>query len=115
MALGEYKVPVAGELVTDSNLGKVTTQLNGVTTVTIGQDDLKVDTRFSRASVVEAPAEENWRVYIGIKSDYPSIVPVLGLGYQKTFGNFYYDIGGEIGKNGDIKTVEVKLVTGIRF
>jgi hypothetical protein len=70
LALGEYMGSVVGKLVTDSNLGKVATELNGVTTVTIGPDDLKVDTRFSGVSVVEVPAEKNWRVYIGVKSDY---------------------------------------------
>lgn len=115
LALGEYKVPVAGELVTDSNLGKVTTQLNGVTTVTIGPDDLKVDTRFSGVSTVNVPTEKNWRIYAGVKGDYPNIVQILGLGYQKGFGNFYYDICGEIGKNGDNITGEIKLDIGIRF
>jgi hypothetical protein len=115
LALGEYKVPVSGKLETDSNMGKVDTQLSGVTIVTIGPDDLKVDTQFSGSSVVQVPSEKNWRVYVGIKSDYPNIVQVLGLGYQKILGNFYYDICGEFGKNGNNITSEVKLAGGIRF
>jgi hypothetical protein len=34
---------------------------NSVTTVTIDPDDLDVDTRFSGVSVVQVPAEKNWR------------------------------------------------------
>jgi hypothetical protein len=54
-------------------------------------------------------------LYPLILGDYPNIVPVLGFGYHKVSGNFYYDICGELGKNGDIITGEVKLTAGIRF
>ena len=65
--------------------------------------------------MVEAPVEKKWRVYIGFKSDYPNIDQILGLGYQKTFGSFYYDICGELGKHGDDITGEVKMAVEIRF
>lgn len=109
------EVPVAGELVTDSSLGKVTTELKGVTTVTVGQDDLKVDTRFSGVAVMEVPAEKNWRVYVGVRSDWTNIYPVVGIGYQKVLGNFFYNIAGEIGRNKDNLAGEVKVAIGITF
>jgi hypothetical protein len=115
LALGEYKVPVSGKLETDSNMGKVDTQLSGVTTVNVGPDDLKVDTQFSGVSVVQVPAEKKWRAYAGVKSDWGNIYPIVGLRYQKSLGNFYYGISGEIEKNKDAITSEVNLTFGIRF
>jgi hypothetical protein len=115
LAPGEYKVPVTGELVTNSNLGKVTMKINGVTTVTIGLDDLKVDTLFSGVSTLKASTEKNWQIYAGVKSDYTNIYPVLGIGYQKVIRNFYYNISGEIGKNRDNITSELCLKVGIMF